>query len=114
MDVDILNSQLLGLLQVPVGPRISKLPPLGTTFPFSGVQFYSLPTVGLRVPLKLLKAALAIARIPETISNYTIRVLLPEGLVSLKIRKSAMIKIAEVLRIENRHVSVALFKYILY
>src|SRR5271166_1629687 len=99
--------------KVTVCPRIGELPSLGITVPFRRVELHSFPIVCFSVILKHLQPILPIARIPKAIRNNTIRMLLSECLIPFQIRKSIVIKIAKILRIENCDVGVALLEYVL-
>src|SRR5260221_14156753 len=107
MHMDILDFQFFSSFQVSIGPWIAEFPPFAFTFPICGIKLYASPLVFLDVLFQLLEARFTVARIPPSVGDNAIRMLLSKFLVSLYIREAIVIKVAQILWIENRYVDIA-------
>src|ERR1700730_5951605 len=86
---------------------------LSSLLPLCRIKFDPPPTKLLRVLLKLFQPGRFISRIPKAVRNHSVRMLLSERLISFQVGKAVVIKVSQVLRIENRKINITIFEYIL-
>src|SRR5919198_4628438 len=81
--------------------------------PLGGVELDALQVVTLSVLLELLEARLALARIPATVGDQPVRILLSEARVPLERVEALAVPLLQVRRLEDADVDVAILEDIL-
>jgi len=88
--VDVLDAQVLGRLQEPVGAGVGQLVAPGAVVPLGGVELDALRAVGVDVLLELFQAWVAVAGIEPGVVNELARMPLPiSALRSVVLKPSA-------------------------
>jgi len=114
VDVDVLDAELAALLEIPVGPWIGELVPAGIAVPFGGVELHPLELHLLVVGAQPVQAGLALARVITVVVGELVRIRRGKAVRLLHLRESVLVERAEVGRLKDRVVHVAVDEQILH
>src|SRR5215470_13540397 len=112
--VNILDPELLTLFQVPQGPGIGELPPLGIALPLGRIQLDALNPVVLGQRLQVVQAGFPVSGIPRAVEYEALRMALPQQAVLLCGVEPVLVEVLEVGRLEDSHVDVPIDEDILH
>ena len=112
--VDVSHAEFAARLEVPVRPRVVEPPAAGLAVPFGGVELDALQTEFLGVLAELVEAGLAVARVEVVVVGQLVGMLGCELERLVGLSEALVVELAEVRRLEDRMVDVAVVEEILH
>ncbi|MCY1224209.1 hypothetical protein D9M72_363550 [compost metagenome] len=114
VDVDVLDAEFAALLEIPVGPGVRELVPTGFTVPLGGVELHPFEAHLFVIGPQPVKACLTIAGVITMVVRELARIRRGKSVRLLHLCESVFVERAEIGRLKDRVVDVAVLEQILH
>src|SRR5262249_12351041 len=109
-----LDPEFSALLQKTVGPRIGELPSPGISLPLGGVELDAPDSEAMDQRLEVLQARFAVPRVPGTVEDQPVGMLLLETAVLLGGVEPVLVEVLQVGGLKDAHVDISVDEDILH
>src|SRR5262249_6273995 len=112
--VNVLDPEFSAPLQETVGPPIGELPTPGIFLPLSGVELDAPDSEAMDQRLEVLQACFAVPRVPGTVEDEPVGMLILEDAVLLGGVEPVLVEVLQVGGLKDAHVDVSVDEDILH